>query len=176
MATKKDGRNPVRVYKATEIPLDQIQNARLQAVSGEIQVADGIKLVKERLSTLTWRLQNGLNVDVFDDETKKLIEDIRIVCDLKGSLENIKKIGSVVFGLQNSDRFVKAVRCLTNSVSSISNEDITQMYRKFLAIIETNFSKSNAITSKEIIKEFLSKGKGLYKDVELIIHCISSDL
>ena len=48
----------------------------------------------------------------------------------------------MVFGLQNSGEFVKAVRCLTNSVSGISNEDVALIYRRFLVVLEKNFSKT----------------------------------
>ena len=38
--------------------------------------------------------------------------------------------------------------------------------------MEKNFSKSKSISSREIIIEFLKKDKLLYKDVEIVIHCI----
>ena len=82
-------------------------------------------LVRERLTTLAWRLHN-------DEDTNKMIENIRVVCDLKSVLSNIKEKGSVVFGLQNSAKFLNAVRCITDSVRTISDEDIVKMYRNFL--------------------------------------------
>ena len=50
-------------YMATmkNVNMGTIRQTRLQAVSGKMQLANGITLVKERLSTLTWRLQNDLN-------------------------------------------------------------------------------------------------------------------
>ena len=38
---------------------------------GDVEIADGISLIKERLTTLTWRLNNDLSEKVFDEEVKK---------------------------------------------------------------------------------------------------------
>ena len=69
---------------------------------------------------------------MFNEDTKKMIENIRVVCDLKSVLSNIKEKGSVVFGLQNSAKFLNAVRCITDSVHTISYEDTVGMYGNFL--------------------------------------------
>ena len=139
------------------------RQTRLQTSDGEVEIADEIALVRESLTTLAWRLHNDLKADVFDEDTKKIIENIRVVCHLKNVFSNIKENGSVVFGLQNSAKFLNAVRCITDSVHTISDEDIVRMYRNFLKKMEVYFSKSpSTISSKEIIKAILKKENGVY--------------
>ena len=99
------------------------RQTRSQTSDGEGEIADGIALVRESLTTLAWRLHNDLKADAFDEDTKKMTENIRVVCDLKNVLSNIKEKGSAVLGLQNSAKFLNAVRCITDSVHTISDED-----------------------------------------------------
>ena len=159
--------------KVENVNMGSCRQTRLQSSSGELQVADGIGLVKERLTTLVWRLQNDLKSEVFDEDTKKMVEKVRTICDLKTLLESIKKKGSIVFGLQNSNKFLDAVRSITGTVKDVSDEDIVKTYRNFLKKIEKHFSHlpAKSLTSKDMVKSFLSKDKGLYKNI--IIHCIS---
>ena len=37
----------------------------------EVEIADGIALVRESLTTLAWMLHNDLKADVFDEDRKK---------------------------------------------------------------------------------------------------------
>ena len=62
-------------------------------------------MVKERLSTLTWRLHNDLANEVFDDCTKEVIKNCRVICDLKSLLEEISQKVSVMFGLEEPKTF-----------------------------------------------------------------------
>ena len=73
-----------------------VRQTRLHSVDVQVSAADGIGMVKKRLSTLTWRLHSDLANQVFDDGTKKMIENCRVICDLKSLLEKICKKGSVI--------------------------------------------------------------------------------
>ena len=73
-----------------------VRQTRLHSVDVQVSAADGISMVKKRLSTLTWRLHSDLANQVFDDGTKKVIENCRVICDLKSLLEKIYKKGSVI--------------------------------------------------------------------------------
>ena len=55
----------------------------------QLSVADGIGVMKEGLSTLTWRLHNVLSSEAFDDEAKEVIKNCRVICDLKSLLVKI---------------------------------------------------------------------------------------
>ena len=56
-------------------------------------------MVQQRLSTLTWRVHNDLANEFFDDGAKEMIENCRVICDLKSLLEKIYQKGSVMSGL-----------------------------------------------------------------------------
>ena len=66
----------------------------------ELPVADGTSMVKERLSTLTWKLHNDLSSEVFDDGTKEMIQNCRVNFDLKSLLAKIYQEGSVMVRLR----------------------------------------------------------------------------
>ena len=67
-----------------------------------VSVADRIGIVKERLSTLTWRLHDDLSSEVFDDGTKELIKNCRVICDLRSLLVKIYQKRSIMVGLEKA--------------------------------------------------------------------------
>ena len=58
------------------------RQTRLQASESQIAIADGINLVKERLSTFSWRLQHDFSNELFDAEGKQIIEHCRTICGI----------------------------------------------------------------------------------------------
>ena len=52
--------------------ISSVRQTRLHSVDTQVFVADGIGMVKERLSALTWRLHDYLANAVFDDCTKEV--------------------------------------------------------------------------------------------------------
>ena len=149
-------------------------------MDSQVSAADGIGMVKERLSTLTWRLHNDLANEVFDDCTKEVIENCRVICDLKSLLEKIYQKGSVIVGLEAAKTFLNAVRNITGSVATVDDGDLMNHYRVFVASLETLFIKPckefdpSILDSKEIIESILKKENiGLFRNVKVIIHLIS---
>ena len=87
-----------------------VRQTRLHSVDAQVSVAGGIGMVKQTLCTLTWRLHNDLANEVFDDCTKELIENCRVICDLKSLPEKIYQKGSVMVGLEGVKTFLNAVK------------------------------------------------------------------
>ena len=63
--------------------IDTLRQTRLHSLEAQLFVADGMNMVKERLSTLTWRLPNDLASKIFDDCTKEVTENCEVICDIK---------------------------------------------------------------------------------------------
>ena len=61
----------------------------IKNVYSQVSVADEINLGKEQLSTLAWRLHNDLSNDVYDGDIEKVIENCRVICDLKSLMLKI---------------------------------------------------------------------------------------
>ena len=140
-----------------------VRQTRLHSVDAQVSAADGIGMVKERLSTLTWRLHNDLANEVFDDCTKEVIENCRVICDLKSLLEKIYQEESAMVGLEETKTFLNAVRNITGSVVTVDDGDLMNHYRMFVANLENLFIKSCKkidrliLDSKEIIQSILKK-------------------
>ena len=156
-----------------------VRQTRLHSVDTQVSAADGIGMVKERLSTLTWRLHNDLANEVFDDCTKELIENCRVICDLKSLPEKIYQKGSVMVGLEGVKTFLNAVRNITGSASTVDYGDLMNHYRVSVANLETLFIKSckkndpSILDSKEIIQSILKKENiTLLNNVKVIIQLI----
>ena len=133
-----------------------LRQTRIQCSrSNEMEIADGFSLVRERLVTLTWRLHHDLKAEVFDDDHRDLVENIRVICDLKSILSKVREKGCVVYGLESSSRFLKAVRAITNTVSTISDEEIVKCYRRFLQKLDSYF-RSKSIKQFDSIAIILS--------------------
>ena len=120
-------------------------------------------------------MQNDLKSEVFEDKTVEMIENIRIVCDLKTLLINVKKKGAVIIGYENGPKFLNAVRSLTGTLKNISDDDLLKVYRLFLVKMEKQFGSlpDKSLTSSSMIQEYLSATNCLSNEVELIVHCIS---
>ena len=160
--------------------IGMVRQARLHSVDAQVSVAGGIGMVKQRLSTLTWRLHNDLPNEVFDDCTKELIKNCRVICDLKSLPEKIYQKGSVMVGLEGVKTFLNAVRNITGSVATVDDGDLMNHYRVFVTGLETLFIKSckefdpSILDSKEIIESILKKENiGLFRNAKVIIHLIS---
>ena len=127
-------------------------------------------ILRDTLGRQTDRLQNDLKFEVFDEKTVAMIENIRIVCDLKTVLSDVKKKGAIFFGLQNSAKFLSAVRSITGTI-----DDILSNYRLFLKKLDKHFSKTPArsLTRKDMIRTFLSTATKLYEGIELTVHCMT---
>ena len=98
----------------------------------ELAIADGTELVKENLQTLAWRLHHDLSCEIFDGDTEIVIENCRFVSDLKAMLSKIKEKGSVLVGLEESRKFIAAARDITGTIASVSDDDLTKLYREFV--------------------------------------------
>ena len=118
-----------------------VRQTRLHSMDAQVSAADGIGMVKERLFTLTWRLHNDLANEVFDDCTKEVIQNCRLICDLKSLLEKIYQEGSVMVGLEGAKTFLNAMRNMTGSVVTSDDGDLLIHYRVFVANLETLFIK-----------------------------------
>ena len=93
-------------------------------MGAQVSAADEIGMVKRRLSILTWRLH-----DLGNDGTKEVIENCRVMCDLKSLLEKIYQKGSVILGLEEAKHHSKCSDCrrrrfdesLSNVCSTVGN-------------------------------------------------------
>ena len=83
------------------------------------------------------------------------------------------KKGSVLFGIESSRKCLKSIRNLTNSGSTISDDEVVQLYRRLLRKLEIFYKGTNLkpLKSIEIIKTLLQQ-EAIFSDVEFIIHCI----
>ena len=102
-----------KTFMGSEVKYTKIGTARqirLHSVDVKVSAIDEMGMVKERLSALTWRLHNDLADEVSDDCTKEVIENCRVICDLKSLLEKIYQKGSVMVGLEEAKTFLNAVR------------------------------------------------------------------
>ena len=156
-----------------------LRQTRLHSVDAQVSAADGIGMVKERLSTLTWRFHNDLANEVFHDCTKEVIENCRVICDLKSLLEKICQKGSVMVGLKEAKIFLNSVRNTTGSVATADDSDLMNHYQMFVANLETLFIKSckkfdsSILDSKEIIQSILKKENiALFRNVKVIIYLV----
>ena len=142
-----------------------VRQTRLHSVDSEVSAADGIGMVKERLSTLTWRLHNDLANEVFDDCTKEVIENCRVICDQKGS---------VMVRLDETKKFLNVVRNITGSVATVDEGDLMNHYRMFVANLETLFVKSCKKIDRLILDIFQSILKkeniALFRNAKVFIH------
>ena len=161
----------------THINIGTMRQTRLQSASKELTVADGLEMVSERLKTLCWRLNNDLKAEVFQKETIEMIENCRIVCDIKSLVVKLLNKGSVVVGLEEARTFVDSVRRITGTLRSIKDDHLINDYRVFVECMEklflTNFDVKtiHKKSSKELIAAILREPT-TFQTSRVIVHCI----
>ena len=92
-----------KTFMASEVKYTNIGNlrqTRLHSVDVQLSVAGRIGMVKERLSSLTWRLHNDLSSEVFDNSPKEVVDHYRAIYDLKSLLVKIYQKGGIMIGLK----------------------------------------------------------------------------
>ena len=153
------------------------RQTKLHSVEAQISAADRIGMLHEKLSTLTWRLHNDLVNEFFDDCTREVIKNCRVLCDLKPLLEKTYQQGSVMVGLGETKTFLNEVRNITGSVETVDDGNLMSHYRMCVATLETLFIKPckkfdpSILHSTEIIQSILKKENiALFGNVAIIIH------
>ena len=70
----------------------------------------------------------------------------------KTVLSDIKEKGAIFFGLQNSAKFLSAVRSITGTIDNVSDYDIVDNYQLCLKKLDKHFSKipARSLTSKDM--------------------------
>ena len=132
-----------KTFRGSEVKytnIGTVRQTRLHSVDAQVSAADEIGMVKEKLSTLTWRLHNDFGNEILDDCTKEVIENCRVICDLKSLLEKIYQKESVMVGLEGTKTFLNAVRNIARSAATVDDGDLMINYRVFVANLETYLS------------------------------------
>ena len=135
---------------------------------------DVIVEVKRNLLSLASRLFKDLRNSIYKRETITVVENIRIICDLKSLAVQIHVRGAVVTGFTNGRRFLKAVRAMTSSVEDVSDVDILENFKKLVGVLDrmTRGKNLKRVTSLGLLKEILSSNNNLSEGIELSLHCI----
>ena len=94
------------------------RQTRLTSQNDSLDIADGIKLVKARLYTLGWRLHHDSSAELFDQEVKVVIENCRVVSDIKSLVSKIQEKGVVLVGFEKSQKFITAARTITGTIKT----------------------------------------------------------
>ena len=112
---------------------------------------------------------------MYDNDTKKIIEEVRNVCDLKSAAKLIKQEGGVVTGVKLSGKFAESAKKLTPTLSDIDPAVLGDAFKKCILKLESNVAKMSKydideIDCKELIKFFLNNN---FEDIDikLVIHC-----
>ena len=85
--------------------------------------------------------------------------------DLKSLARQIKERGFVLEGTLSASGFVESSKQLTGTIENISDEILENNYIKFVKVLENHVrnKKVENLTSKELVKEFLSTKLKLYE-------------
>ena len=155
------------------------RQTRLQSDQNQLAVADGINLVKERLSTLAWRMHHDFCRELFDAETKQKIEHCRTICDVKSLLTKINRNGAVTVGLEEGECFLIATNAVTDTCKSFSREDMSRLFREYVSVLEEVFISSvsqfdaSKLQNRKLIQYMIgSEGSNKFKEVRVVVHII----
>ena len=75
--------------------------------------------VEIELKVLAEKLYTELTKEMYDNDTKKIIEEVRNVCDLKSAAKLVKQEGGVMTGMKIAGKFAESAKKLTPTLSDI---------------------------------------------------------
>ena len=121
----------------------------------------------EQIISLISRLESDLRSKVFSDSAKELIEDTRLLTDLKMLAIHVQSRGAIFISNLERANYLTTVRKIIPSVKDVPDETIIPQFRKFLEMLEQEVKnkKEDDLESKELIKLFLKKERELYKEI-----------
>jgi hypothetical protein len=150
-------------------------NTKLARRNEQLVLATKVEdVTKTNLVALSRRIGSDLKKDTFDEESIKVIEIIRKVCDVKSFALAVKKNGSIQTAHQIGIEFQESSKKLTSTLDEIPDVEIKENFAKFLKVVEKYIKgrEVEKLDSKEIIKDFLREPE-LYSGVELTLHCVT---
>ena len=94
--------------------------------------------------------------------------------DLKSLALRIAAKGSVLEGTVSAPLFVSSAKQLTSTIADISDDVLEKNYKQFVKVLEGHLAtkKLDKLTSKDLIKDFLSTELKLYSGIEITLHSI----
>ena len=122
------------------------------------------------------RLHDDLKDNVYTEDDKALIEDLRILLDLNALALNVSNRGVPLISALEGPKFVKTSKKIAPHLEVIPDSELRDQFREFLRRIEqeTAQMKPHEIESLELFRIFLDSKKALYQEIELIIFSIST--
>ena len=134
--------------------------------------------VSKKVRLLITRLEKDLRHQVFSQSDKEMIEDTRLITDLKTTAVRIKSRGAILISNIERAKYITTLRKIIPSVKEVPDQTIILQFEEFLVRLEqvVRNRKSDDLDSKELIKLFLRSDKELYTGIEMIIHsiCVSA--
>ena len=123
--------------------------------------------ISKQVLLLITRLEKDLRDQVFSQSDKEMIEDTRLIIDLKTTAIRTKSRDAILI----STRLIPSVR-------EVPDETIILEFQEFLVRLEHvgRNKKNDDLDSKDLVKLLLRSDKELYKGIEMIIHsiCVSA--
>ena len=97
-------------------------------------------------------MKEDLRVEVFDENTIEIIEDTRVITDLKTLSTEVMKQGPVLLGIKKVQSFLEVVRRLT-SLDDISDDEIKDNIKRFLKVLHKHVvGIRGELNSRDLIK------------------------
>ena len=114
-------------------------------------------VTKTNLVALSRRIGSDLKKDTFDEESIKVIEIIRKVCDVKSFALAVKKNGCIQTAHKIGIQFKESSKKLTSTLDEIPDVEIKENFAKFFKVVEKYIKDREVekLDSKAIIKDFL---------------------
>ena len=152
---------------------------RSSAKRAHVNNADNVREnVSKQVLLLITRLEKDLRDQVFSQSDKEMIEDTRLITDLKTTAIRTKSRGAILISNIERAKYITTLRKIIPSVREVPDETIILQFQEFLVRLEhvARNKKNDDLDSKDLIKLFLRSDKELYKGIEMIIHsiCVSA--
>ena len=155
----------------TSDPFKTRAGARQEAASKLLGEEGIVKMAIGRCRKVAEYLYAGLD-DVYSDEDKQMVEQIRVLLELDTMVEKIKASSPAVVAQQTVKKFVKAAAKIDQDLDSKCDQDeLKAQYQLFIRkLAEVSEEKySDKFSSMDIMKKMLATDGKKYEGCEMVI-------
>ena len=111
---------------------------------------------------------------VFSEDSKIMLESLKVLLDLETLALKVKLCGSAHVSAVQHKKFLEKARLFAPQIDDISDQELRLQFNHFLRKLEKHVESidEHNLTSLDLFRDILNTSLELYKDVEIIVYIL----
>ena len=111
---------------------------------------------------------------VFSEDSKIMLESLKVLLDLETLALKVKLCGSAHVSAVQHKKFLEKARLFAPQIDDISDQELRLQFNHFLRKLEKHVESidEHNLRSLDLFRDFLNTSLELYKDVEIVVYIL----